>query len=291
MAIQFALQNFARNARRPPRVTSVRRQPTNRGGPVVTGRVPQPTTGTGRIVRPPVAKPPTAPAAPAGPLPAIAPVATPAALPVDPSYEGQVAALARQRDDTLLGLAGQRTQGLQDYGYTQAPTGALTFDPSNPFSRAALLRKNYMEGKQGTQTGMAARGQLYSGALQTAQAANDTGFNQGENSLQRALLAFLTSNQGAQNRARSGFETGVAQAMADRVLRAQQDLANNPPIVPDPATQAASVVAAMPVAPGAPRPAGAGPSFISGYQNIPRMKIVNGKAYRLGASGKWIPIK
>jgi hypothetical protein len=214
----------------------------------------------------------------------------PAQLPVDPSYEGQVAALARQRDDTLLGLAAQRTQGLQDYGYRQAPTGALSFDPSNPFSRAALLRKNYMEGKEGTQTGMAARGQLYAGALQTAQAANDTGFNQGENSLQRALLAFLTSNQGAQNRARSGFESSVAQAMADRVLRAQQDLANNPPVVPDPAT-AGPAAAAAPNAAGAPRPAGAGPSFISGYQNIPRMKIVNGKAYRLGASGKWIPIK
>jgi hypothetical protein len=54
------------------------------------------------------------------------------------------------------------------------------------------------------------------------------------------LLGFLANNQGAQNRARSSYETSVAQAMADRVLRAQQDLANNPPVVPDAA--AADVV-------------------------------------------------
>jgi hypothetical protein len=69
--------------------------------------------------------------------------------------------------------------------------------------------------------------------LAPAQLANDTGFNQNENSLERALIGFLTNNQGAQNRARSAYETGVAQAMADRVVRAQQDLANNPPVVPD----------------------------------------------------------
>jgi hypothetical protein len=79
--------------------------------------------------------------------------------------------------------------------------------------------------------------------LQTAQAANDTGFNQNENSLERALLGFLANNQGAQNRARSAYESSVAQAMADRVLRAQQDLANNPPVVPD----AVPVADAVPV--------------------------------------------
>lgn len=285
MAIQFALQNFARNARRPPRVTSVRRQPTNRGGPVVTGRVPQPTTGAGRIVKPPGLPRPAAPAAPA-PVsfaPPAAAQAPSAALPVDPSYEGQVAALARQRDDTLLGLAGQRTQGLQDYGYQQAPTGALSFDASNPFSRAALLRKNYQESKQGTQTGMAARGQLYAGALQTAQAANDTGFNQGEDSLQRALLAFLTSNQGAANRARTGYETGVSQAAADRVTRAQQDLANNPPVVPDAAPPAGAAQAAA----AGFRPGMSIGQLLRAGAPVPVRTIrKNGKDYYIGASGR-----
>jgi hypothetical protein len=246
MALASYLSNFARNAR-PPRVTSRRSQPTTASSVRVAGRVNQPTTrATPRpiawhdplhgarpaaVTGPPL--PTLAPAAPAVPAPTTFANVNPAGLPVDPAYEGQVAALARNRDDTLLSLAGQRTQGLQDYGFTQAPTGAVAFDPSNPFSRAALLRKNYQESKQGTQTGMAARGQLYAGALQTAQAANDTGFNQNENSLERALIGFLTNNQGAQNRARSAYETGVAQAMADRVVRAQQDLANNPPVVPD----------------------------------------------------------
>jgi hypothetical protein len=245
MAIASYLRNFARNAR-PPRVTSRVQQRTTRAPavrpPRVTQVTQQPTTNAaGRVVTPGSLLPaPAKPAAPAAPAPTTFANRPPAQLPVDPSYEGQVAALARNRDDTLLSLAAQRAQNLQEYGFTEAPTGGVAFDPSNPFSRAALLRKNYQESKQGTQTGYAARGQLYAGALQTAQAANDTGFNQNENSLERALLGFLANNQGAQNRARSSYETSVAQAMADRVLRAQQDLANNPPVVPDAA--AADVV-------------------------------------------------
>jgi hypothetical protein len=301
VAIASYLQNFARNARpkppRAPRVVRSVRQPTTRAPrqtvPRVTQVTQQPTTTAGgRVVTPgSLLPPPAAAAAAAAPAPVTFANLAPSQLPIDPAYEAQVAALARQRDDTLLSLAGQRTQNLQEYGFTQAPTGAIAFDPSNPFSRAALLRKNYQESKQGTQTGYAARGQLYAGALQTAQAANDTGFNQNENSLERALIGFLTNNQGAQNRARSAFESSVAQAMADRVMRAQQDLANNPPVVPD-AGAAPDTPPAAPGAnaPGAPRPAGAGPSFISGYQNIPKFKVVGGKYYRLGASGKWIPV-
>jgi hypothetical protein len=286
MAIASYLRNYSARVK-PPRVTRRVQQPTTRAPRATAGR---PISGPSVISGyDPLHgfRPAPAAAAPAVPAPAPAVAAPPppttfanlaaSALPVDPTYDATVAALARQRDDQLLALRGQRTQNLQEYGFNETPAGGVAFDPTNPFSRAALLRKNYQESKQGTQTGYAA---------------NDTGFNQNENSLERALIGFLTNNQGAQNRARSGFESSVAQAMADRVIRAQQDLANNPPVVPD-AAATPDTPAAAPVAnaAGAARPAAAGPSFISGYQNIPQMKIVNGKAYRLGASGKWIPIK
>jgi hypothetical protein len=233
VAIASYLSNFARNARpKPPRVVSSVRQPTTRA-PTRPIAWHDPLHGA----RPAAVTGPPLPAAPAPAAPAPAPVTfanlAPAQLPVDPTYDAAEAALRRQRDDTLLSLGAQRTQNLQEYGFNEGPGGAVAFDPTNPFSRAALLRKNYQESKAGTQTGYAARGQLYAGALQTAQAANDTGFNQNENALERALIGFLASNQGAQDRARSSYETSVAQAMADRVLRAQQDLANNPPVVPD----------------------------------------------------------
>jgi hypothetical protein len=244
MALASYLQNFARNARpKPPRVTRRVQQPTTRAPARIPWQDPLHGARPPAVTGPPVAAPAPAPAVAGAPAPVAFASVPSSQLPVDPAYDAQVAALARQRDDTLLSLAGQRTQNLQEYGFTQAPTGAIAFDPSNPFSRAALLRKNYQESKQGTQTGYAARGQLYAGALQTAQAANDTGFNQNENSLERALLGFLANNQGAQNRARSAYESSVAQAMADRVLRAQQDLANNPPVVPD----AVPVADAVPV--------------------------------------------
>src|SRR3954468_4524889 len=111
-------------ARRPPRVTSTRRQPTTRGGPRVTSRASQPTTGRGRIVRGPVnpfvsrgtlagmrptSRPPTAggggppPAVPAAPAPYSA-----SNLPPDASFDATMAGLARQRDEQIAALAQQR---------------------------------------------------------------------------------------------------------------------------------------------------------------------------------------
>lgn len=69
-----------------------------------------------------------------------------------------------------------------DYGidYTGDPVnGAANFtiapdvDVTNPFSRAALLKRSYQQATAGNTNSMAARGQLYSGALQRAQ--NETG--------------------------------------------------------------------------------------------------------------------
>jgi hypothetical protein len=85
--------------------------------------------------------------------------------------------------DNLKGYLVNSGKGLSaDYGidYTGDPVnGASGFniadnvDVTNPFSRAALLKKSYQQATAGNTNSMAARGQLYSGALQNAQ--NETG--------------------------------------------------------------------------------------------------------------------
>lgn len=59
-------------------------------------------------------------------------------------------------------------------------------DVSNPFSKAALLKRSFQQTQRGNTNSYAARGQLYSGALQNAQ--NDAAFNnlQGQDSLLKA---------------------------------------------------------------------------------------------------------
>lgn len=154
---------------------------------------------------------------------AAAPGPTP--LPPDASYDATVAGLQRTRDDTLAALSGQRTQTLGNYGYNAQynPDGSVAsvaFDPSNSFSRAALARTRYQQSKTGTQNSMAAHGNLYAGSLLSAQAQNDTNFNQQDDALQKQLGAALAAILGGERTAKSTYETGVGQAGADRITHA-----------------------------------------------------------------------
>jgi hypothetical protein len=290
VAIASYLSNFRANTKpratkpKGPFVTNVRQQPTTKGGPVVTGRVQQPTTRPPKAALPALAPPAAAsvpPAAgPPGPVP----------LPPDATYEQQIAAAVRNRDATLAGLGQQRTQGLQEYGYTENQQGGVAFDPTNPFSRASLLRKSYQESQAGNQTSMAARGQLYSGALQNQQDFTQAGFNQSDNALQRGLLAFLASNTGAKTRAGVDYETAAGAAEADRVGRAAQSpLYDALALSQTPAPAAA--------APGGPAPYNAKTNPLSGVglgvlhtapspQHGGQMWV-----YYRGASGKLIPLR
>lgn len=168
---------------------------------------------------------PTPYAVPAAPAPVIAPVApatTP--LPPDASYEQTLAALAKQRDSTITSLGQQRQQGLLGYGYTEAPGGALGFDPTNPFSQAAVLKRNYDQARTGNTTSYAARGQLYAGSLQTAQDESGRGELQASDALQKQLGAFLARNTQARFKAGSDYDLGAGQALGDSIARA----ASNP---------------------------------------------------------------
>jgi hypothetical protein len=103
--------------------------------------------------------------------------------------------LTQTRDDTIGGLQQQRGAGLQEYGYTEDPnTHAIAFDPNNPYSQAALLRKHYQQAKTGNTTSYAAQGQLYAGSLQNAQNASTDQFNASDDALTNAVINFLANN-------------------------------------------------------------------------------------------------
>lgn len=170
----------------------------------------------GTAVRKPVAKPvtPKAPTAPAS-----APQ-RPTAPPPDATYEATIGGLSRQRDVNMAGLEQQRQQGLLNYGYTQDAGGGIAFDATNPYSQAALLKRHYDQARAGNTTSYAAQGQLYSGALQNAQAETNFGESQGSDALQKQLMAFLANNLQSKAQAGVDYEAGYAQAGASRLDRA-----------------------------------------------------------------------
>ncbi len=247
-------------ARRPPRITSTRRQPTTRGGPRVTGRTQQPTTGRGRIVRQPTlpqvlapswGKPPTAgrpggggtPAAPAAPA---APTYSISNLPPDASYEQVIPHLQQQRANNLAAVAAERVRGLSDFGFIEGPSGTLTFDPNNPFSKAAVLKKAYDTNRRSTGNSMAAQGQLYSGARQNALDLVSRNQLGAEDSQYKALQAFLAANTGRAEQAQTDYETAAGEAYGDRVGRFQDNPLYDPAsgTMPTPAAANATAAAA-----------------------------------------------
>lgn len=168
---------------------------------------------------------------------------TSAALPNDPVYDAEVGNSQRTKDQTLAQLRSGRTDTLSEYGYNASydPSGNVTdlsFDPNNPFSRAALLKRSYEQGKTGTTNRYAASGQLYAGSLVNAQNQNDYQYQGGQDTLKKNLLRYLSENRQAETGANSQYEGNVGVSDANRVQRA----VNSP-------NQPAPVVASSVVAP------------------------------------------
>lgn len=161
---------------------------------------------------------PTSPGAAPTPAPAV-----PSQPPLDPALDAIIAGLGRSRDTTISGLEAQKPQVLARYGYkatsydqTGAPVG-LTFDPNNPYSEAALLKRRYDQTQAGTTNSLAARGLHNSGAFRHARATNEFGYNASSDALIKALTAVLTGIAGSEQTARTNYETGVAQARGQRM--------------------------------------------------------------------------
>lgn len=191
----------------------------------------------------------------------------PPPLPPDPGYDQQVGAIDQRTTQTVTGLRGERDRTLLDYGYNvqydangEPITNTLTFDPTNVFSRAAQLRKRWMEARTGTQNGMAAAGQLNSGAYGRAQRQVNYGESQQTDAEIKGLTEFLARNSGTIAAARTQAEMDKGTAMGERIGR----IPTNP--LYDPTRS---------VGPAGTAPGGAGPAD---YNARPyRTQVVPGK--------------
>ncbi len=128
-------------------------------------------------------------------------------LPVDPQYDATIAGLQRRRDTTLAGVAQQRT------------ALSVNFDPNNPFSQVALAKRRFDEERRGNTNGMAARGHLYSGALQNAQ--DNTNFRdlQSQDALAKQYAAFFARTAADRENATTSYDIDAGQAYGDRIGR------------------------------------------------------------------------
>lgn len=217
------------------------KKPSSYGSPALqkTPAIPKAITGAASFGGP-------SPQSSGSPAPVWTPPAQPtgADLPVDPAYDAQVGAYGKSRDDTIAGLEGQRKSGLLGYGYNaeynaDGTVKALAYDPNNPYSQAALARTVYQQSKAGTTNSMAERGLLYGTALTNAQNQNDTSFNVGEDSRQKALTNFLNQVQAGETSAKNDYATNFANAGADRISRAPSN-PNYSPAAPTAAPAAAA---------------------------------------------------
>ena len=211
-----------RPTRHPVRVTSTR---SSSGGFTQTSSAGFGGPATNGV------KPPTTPAPAGGRWNGLsAGTSGPQVLPVDPTYEsaaGPGGTIDRTTALTVAGLSGERDRTLLDYGYNvqydeagNPITSSLTFDPTNVFSRAAQLRKRWVEARSGTQNGMASAGQLNSGAYGRAQRQNNYGESQQTDAEIKGLTAFLARNGSQIAQAKIAGETAKGAALGESIARA-----------------------------------------------------------------------
>jgi hypothetical protein len=250
-------------------VVSSRRQPTTRPRPPAIGWT-RPIPALPRLPKLPAGGAPAAPAAPAAPQYSLS------NLPPDASYDAALAALARQRDQQLAAATQARTSTLQDYGFNEGAGGALNFDPNNPFSKAALLKKTYDQNRASTRQSLSAGGQMYSGAFQNAQDLVNRNELQSSDALQKALTRFLAQNTQQRAEIGTGFETAAQQAFGDRIGRFQ----SNPLYMP-----AASDPGSAPAAAGA-----AGMTKAQAAAGRPQKTVGGRRFYQRASDKKWIPL-
>lgn len=151
--------------------------------------------------------------------------------PPDAAYEAIMGTLDQRRKSIVSGLKDEQTSTLLDYGYNAQydpsdpfKVTGLSFDPNNPYSRAALAQRAYNNNQRGATNSYAAQGQLYSGALQNVidpkEGSNAFNYGQQTDALQKALTALLTGIRGRRDRAEEDFSLGAGQALSDKLTRA-----------------------------------------------------------------------
>lgn len=104
----------------------------------------------------------------------------------------------------------------RDFGY--GANGQV--DPNNPYSRAALLERNFAASQRGDTNSYAAQGQLYSGALQNKKNSTTFGYLSDSNALKNQYADALGQTSLNQLNAYAGAGGGVSQERINALLRA-----------------------------------------------------------------------
>lgn len=147
-------------------------------------------------------------------------IAAPAVSPLnDASYNASVNALTREFNDANLSLGNKEYGVKEQYG----------FDPqfaANPYTRANLLKRASDTRFRSTGNTMAARGQLYSGALSRARAADEftsgAEIDEARRSYNEQLAGLQAEKLGAQRQRDAGMDTAYLE-MIERAQEAEPD--------------------------------------------------------------------
>lgn len=195
--------------------------------------------GRALLSRPATTAPAAKPPPPAAPPPA--PLANP--TPIDPYYDAAVA--AAQRDYAVSQQQSQYQMGQLGsvYGLGVNAQGGVYDDPSNPYSRAAAMQEAWSNQQRGNTTSMAARGQLYSGALQLAQDDSSRKYSAGRDALIRSFMNDRYNIQQGQLASGNSLQDRIAAAQADSFERAVNNRPD-PASVPGGTTAPAATAAA-----------------------------------------------
>ena len=143
--------------------------------------------------------------------------------PPDAQYTTDVAGAQRDFNFGSAQLAQQQNQ----LGYE---TGIG--DPSNPYSRSALLEQTYQRNQRGSTNSYAGAGQLYSGALQNASNANTADRAQGQHKIRYDYLQGLAGISNAQQMLGFRQDDANAAALAGNVARASAEPVTDAPPKP-----------------------------------------------------------
>lgn len=174
---------------------------------------PAPLTMSKKVRLPSVSAAPRplsqAPAAAAAPAPA-----APYTPPVDPQFGADVNTANLNLGTTLQQNQAARGQLGTVFGLGVDASGNTIDDHSNPFSRAAALQTSYDNSVRGTQNSYAARGQLYSGAVQEAQNWNARQNLQSRDNLVRSFMGARQRLDDSDLGAKNAYSSAVSQAQA-----------------------------------------------------------------------------
>lgn len=129
-------------------------------------------------------------------------------------YETTVGKLNRDLASAQSDITGREQAVEQQYGFN---------DQSNPFSRANLLHRNFQQQTLANTNSFAAQGQLYSGALSSAQGSTRYGYEQDNDAALRDYQAELSELARLRMGAQTTYDEGLLAAEAARLEAGLQD--------------------------------------------------------------------